>query len=190
MTRHPLQNYALFHIKVKVGPSMCGRTHTEDVWAQDADTTRLRMVKLGVKVQLYYFFNLGSRCRRVVVTARPLYPRECPGIHCTEGWVGPRTGLDGCGKFRLRQDSMAVCRHTMRCRMTCSVTKYCHGRASKQREWWTEFSMICTRFFWDSLWSKSASSRRIILKLNLRCGMDLSGTWISDISFFFTSSIA
>ena len=23
-----------------------------------------------------------------------------PGTHCTEGWVGPRTGLDGCGKSR------------------------------------------------------------------------------------------
>ena len=21
-----------------------------------------------------------------------------PVTHCTEGWVGPRTGLDGCGK--------------------------------------------------------------------------------------------
>ena len=31
---------------------------------------------------------------------RPLYPRERPGIHCTEGWVGPRAGLDGCGKSR------------------------------------------------------------------------------------------
>ena len=27
-------------------------------------------------------------------------PRERPGIHCTGGWVGPRAGLDGCGKFR------------------------------------------------------------------------------------------
>jgi len=26
--------------------------------------------------------------------------------------VSPKAGLDGCGKFRLRQDSMAVCRHT------------------------------------------------------------------------------
>ena len=24
-----------------------------------------------------------------------LYPRERPGTHCTGGWVGPRTGLDG-----------------------------------------------------------------------------------------------
>jgi len=24
-----------------------------------------------------------------------LYPRERPHTHCTGGWVGPRTGLDG-----------------------------------------------------------------------------------------------
>jgi hypothetical protein len=23
-----------------------------------------------------------------------------PGAHCIEGWVGPRAGLEGCGKFR------------------------------------------------------------------------------------------
>jgi hypothetical protein len=34
----------------------------------------------------------------VVVTPRPLYPRERPGTHFVEGWVGPRAGLDGCGK--------------------------------------------------------------------------------------------
>ena len=26
--------------------------------------------------------------------------RKRPGTHCTEGWVGPRAGLDGCGKYR------------------------------------------------------------------------------------------
>ena len=25
---------------------------------------------------------------------------ERPGIHCIGGWVGPRPGLDGCGKSR------------------------------------------------------------------------------------------
>ena len=30
-----------------------------------------------------------------------LYPRERPGTHCTRGWVGPRAGLDRCGKSRL-----------------------------------------------------------------------------------------
>ena len=36
----------------------------------------------------------------VSTTLRPLYPRERPGTHCTGGWVGPRAGLDGCGKYR------------------------------------------------------------------------------------------
>jgi hypothetical protein len=37
-----------------------------------------------------------------VVNATPhsLYRRESPGTHCTGGWVGPRAGLDGCGKSR------------------------------------------------------------------------------------------
>jgi len=29
-----------------------------------------------------------------------LYPRERPGTHFTGGWVGPRAGLDRCGKSR------------------------------------------------------------------------------------------
>jgi len=28
----------------------------------------------------------------------PLSPRERPGTQFTGGWVGPRAGLDGCGK--------------------------------------------------------------------------------------------
>ena len=42
----------------------------------------------------------------VNVTPRPLYPREIPGIHRIGGWVGPRVGLDGCGKCRPHRDSI------------------------------------------------------------------------------------
>jgi hypothetical protein len=35
-----------------------------------------------------------------------LYPRKRPGTHCTEGWVGPRAGLDVCEKSRPNWDSM------------------------------------------------------------------------------------
>jgi len=35
---------------------------------------------------------------------RPLYPRERPGTHCIGGWVGPRAGLDGCGKSHSPPD--------------------------------------------------------------------------------------
>jgi len=31
-------------------------------------------------------------------TLRLLYLRERPGTHCTGDWVGPKAGLDGCGK--------------------------------------------------------------------------------------------
>jgi len=36
----------------------------------------------------------------VNTTPRPLYPRERPGTHYIEGYVGRRAGLDGCGKSR------------------------------------------------------------------------------------------
>ena len=29
-----------------------------------------------------------------------------PGTHCTGGWVGPKAGLNGCGKPRPRWDSI------------------------------------------------------------------------------------
>jgi hypothetical protein len=34
------------------------------------------------------------------------YPRERPGTRCTGGWVGPRTGLERCGKSRPHRDSI------------------------------------------------------------------------------------
>ena len=35
-----------------------------------------------------------------------LPPGERPGTHYTGDWVGPRAGLDGCGKSRLHMDSI------------------------------------------------------------------------------------
>ena len=35
-----------------------------------------------------------------------LYSRERPSTHCTGGWVGPRAGLDRCGKSRPHRDSI------------------------------------------------------------------------------------
>ena len=61
----------------------------------------------GVEVYLYSSFNLGARWGWVVnVTPRPLYPGERYGTHCTGGWVGPRAGLDGCGKSCPHWDSI------------------------------------------------------------------------------------
>ena len=45
----------------------------------------------------------------VNATLRPLYPRERPGTHCTEGWVGPRVGLDGCGKKKSPDTARIRC---------------------------------------------------------------------------------
>ena len=42
----------------------------------------------------------------VNATPWPLYPQERPGTHCTGGWVGPRAGLDGCGKSRSHRHSI------------------------------------------------------------------------------------
>jgi hypothetical protein len=41
----------------------------------------------------------------VIATPRSLYPREGPGRRIG-GWVGRRTGLDGCGKSRPHWDSI------------------------------------------------------------------------------------
>jgi hypothetical protein len=55
--------------------------------------------------KLYSFFNLGFRLGWVFnATLRPLYPRKGPGSQCTGGWVGPRAGLDRCGKSRSHMD--------------------------------------------------------------------------------------
>ena len=35
-----------------------------------------------------------------------LYPRERTSTNCVGGWVGPRAGLDGCGKSRPHRDSI------------------------------------------------------------------------------------
>jgi hypothetical protein len=35
-----------------------------------------------------------------------LRPERRPGTHCTAGLVGPRTGLDGCGKSLPHRDSI------------------------------------------------------------------------------------
>jgi len=43
--------------------------------------------------------------RMVNATPRPLYRRARPVTHCIGGWVGPRAGLNTCGKSRPYQNS-------------------------------------------------------------------------------------
>ena len=47
---------------------------------------------------------MGVDGQRHAPAALPATKR--PGTHCTGGWVGPRTGLDGCEKSRPHRDSI------------------------------------------------------------------------------------
>jgi hypothetical protein len=58
-------------------------------------------------IALLSLFNFGAWWGWVVdSTPRPLYPRERLGTHCIRGWLGPRAGLNGCGKFALHRVSI------------------------------------------------------------------------------------
>jgi hypothetical protein len=46
----------------------------------------------------------GVRSKRHAPAA--IYHRERPGTHCTEACVGPKAGLDRCGKSRPQRDSI------------------------------------------------------------------------------------
>jgi hypothetical protein len=37
--------------------------------------------------------------------APAVLPPQRPGTHCIRGWLGPRAGVDGCGKSRAHRDS-------------------------------------------------------------------------------------
>ena len=51
-------------------------------------------------VRVYHVYIVaGGKIPKRGATPRQLYPQERPGTHCTESWVGPRAGLDGCGKI-------------------------------------------------------------------------------------------
>jgi hypothetical protein len=62
---------------------------------------RPRRPRGGVDLELYSFFNLGARWSGWSMP-RPgrFNPRGRPGIHCIGGWMGPRAGVDRCGKSR------------------------------------------------------------------------------------------
>ena len=73
--------------------------------------TQFLEVKVKVKVTLEQATKAQTRSRGITIlsltsaldrdkaTPRPLYPQERPGTHCIGGWVGPRAGLEGCGKI-------------------------------------------------------------------------------------------
>ena len=56
----------------------------------------------GVQVKLYSFLTMALEAVSVQLhTPAALYPRERAGTDCTRGWVGPRAGVDRCGKSCL-----------------------------------------------------------------------------------------
>jgi hypothetical protein len=62
-------------------------------------------------------------------------PRERPGTYCIGGWVGPRVGLDGCGKSCPHQDSIPG-------RPACIESLYrlsYPGQDSVARQCWMQF---------------------------------------------------
>ena len=82
----------------------------------------------------------------------PLYPREKPGIHCTEGWVGPRAILDGCGKSRPYRDSIPRAVQPVASRYTdCAIPAHPHSLSSQKKSFhkykkqWTPKLRLCSQ---------------------------------------------
>jgi len=67
-----------------------------------------RTANRGSRNVALLFFDRGTRRGwGVSSTPRPLFTSgKRPGTHCTGGWVGPRAGLDRCGKSRPHQVSI------------------------------------------------------------------------------------
>jgi len=81
--------------KFPAGPSVSSQEPTSSSYTKGKGKVHPRTDHEGPEgeVQIYSFFNLGSRWGWFVnATPRPLYPRERPGTHCIGGWVGPRAG--------------------------------------------------------------------------------------------------
>jgi hypothetical protein len=64
-----------------------------------------------------FLFKVGARWGWVVsATPRPLYSWERPGTDCIGGWVGPKAGLNGCGKSRpigIRSPDRPACSESL-----------------------------------------------------------------------------
>ena len=61
----------------------------------------------AVALYVYSLFNSAQVGGWMVkATPWPFYPREKPGIHCTEYWMDPRASLDRCRKYRPQRHSV------------------------------------------------------------------------------------
>jgi hypothetical protein len=92
-------------------------------------------------IQLSSFFNLGAILVWVVNAMPPavLPPGKRPGTHCIGGWVGPRAGVNGCGKslpppgFDPRTFQPAASPYNDHALVI--LTKYKPGREIKLKRW-------------------------------------------------------
>ena len=110
---------------------------------------------------------VGAR-RGWVVNATPwqLYPRELPGIHCIQGWVGPKTGPNGCGKYHLHRHSIprrlqpVARRYTEYATPAHEVSRYISntGCTSKLYEFIPRFFAETLKTFCGALAAKQLSS--------------------------------
>jgi hypothetical protein len=66
-----------------------------------------RTAHRGCKGIALLFHDYGTkRCEGSASRSGHYLPGERPGTHCTGGLLGPRPGLDRCGKFRPYRDSI------------------------------------------------------------------------------------
>jgi hypothetical protein len=74
-----------------------------------------------------------------------------PGTHYMGGWVGPRAGLDGCGKYRPHQDSIPGPSSPWRVAVPAELSRPTCVYTHTQK---------VTVFCWASLLCTEVSSRR------------------------------
>ena len=98
---------------ISVGNPTIRHIHVKKVKCTLLQALRLctgRQAHRGSRGIALLFHDHGTRRGwGVSVTHRPLFTPptpERPGTHCIGGWVGPRAGLDGCGKSRPHRDSI------------------------------------------------------------------------------------
>ena len=97
-SKRPERNYQIHGVKVKVNCT----------FVQAMRLCTGRTAHRGSRGIALPFHDHGTRrgVRGQRQAAAALYPRERPGNHCTGGWVGPRAGLERCGKSRPHRDSI------------------------------------------------------------------------------------
>jgi hypothetical protein len=104
-TLYTYVKFAEFNVKVSHGRHVCNCLRKSNVIGKAQPRTghegREREYSCNCTLSLALALD-GSQGH--VPTA--LSPGKRPGTHCTRGWLGPRTGLDGCGKFRPLRDSI------------------------------------------------------------------------------------